>query len=138
MTHDRVDRAVCVCAMGALLLDCVAARSGGAVKALRRARGDDDALDFATPWQLVGTLRTKSTQVTGSAACAYPEAIEFQALGPVPVSTGGRRHPLGGPKQRTMLASLVHEVARTVSGAAFITGVYGVDASGGARRTIYT
>ena len=53
-------------------------------------------------------------------------------------TAGGEDLALGGPKQRTVLALLVAAAGNPVSIDALISGVYGDDAGGGARRTIHT
>jgi YVTN family beta-propeller protein len=54
--------------------------------------------------------------------------LEFCVLGPVEVREGGRKLPLGGPKQRALLADLILNAGTVVSAARLIDDVWG-DAS---------
>ncbi|MEN8042107.1 MAG: BTAD domain-containing putative transcriptional regulator, partial [Actinomycetota bacterium] len=58
--------------------------------------------------------------------------------GPIEVVKDGRRLPLGGPKQRTVLALLIANAGRSVSTGSLIDGVYGDGPPQGARRSIQT
>ena len=78
------------------------------------------------------------TEAAPGAGAAYRDKVQIEILGTVALVDGERPMPLGGPKQRTVLALLVPEVGRPVSVDALIVGLYGEDASGGARRTIHT
>ena len=49
------------------------------------------------------------------AVTAETELAEFGILGPLEVSRGGRMVPLGGPRQRAVLALLLLEANRVVS-----------------------
>ncbi len=71
-------------------------------------------------------------------SAAYGSTVEFRVLGPVEALHGGVPLALGGPKQRSVLALLVASAGRPVSVGALIDGVYGDDATDGARRTIHT
>ena len=64
--------------------------------------------------------------------------MELRVLGPVEVVEDGRSFPLGGPKQRTVLALLIANAGRSVSTGSLINGVYGEEPPQGARRSIQT
>jgi DNA-binding SARP family transcriptional activator/serine/threonine protein kinase/WD40 repeat protein len=64
--------------------------------------------------------------------------MELRVLGPVEVVARGDLVPLGGPKQRTVLAVLVQAVGRRVGVDALIAAVYGDTPPDGARRTVQT
>lgn len=66
------------------------------------------------------------------------DLMEFMVLGPLRVEEAGSRIPLGGPKQRTMLALLLAAPQRVVSMDELLMGVYGPDADPRARRSIQT
>jgi DNA-binding SARP family transcriptional activator/WD40 repeat protein len=65
-------------------------------------------------------------------------AMEILVLGAVEAVRDGVPLRLGGPKQRAVLALLAAAVGRRVSVDLLIAGVYGDEASTGARRTIQT
>ncbi len=71
-------------------------------------------------------------------AMAYGSHVDIRVLGPVSVLVEGRPLVLGGRKQRTVLALVIAGAGRPVLADALISGVYGGDASDGARRTIHT
>ncbi len=64
--------------------------------------------------------------------------VDFQVLGPLRVEDAGREFPLGGPKQRTLLALLVAAAGTAVPMDRLLMGVYGPDADPKARRTLHT
>lgn len=64
--------------------------------------------------------------------------MQIRVLGTLEVDTIGALVPLGGAKQRTVLALLIQAVGRRVSIDALIHGVYGEQAPPGARRTVQT
>lgn len=64
--------------------------------------------------------------------------MEFRVLGPLAVEDAGTEFPLGGPKQRTMLALLVAAAGAPVSMDALLMGVYGPDVAPKARRILHT
>jgi DNA-binding SARP family transcriptional activator/WD40 repeat protein len=64
--------------------------------------------------------------------------MQLGVLGPLEVVEDGARVPLGGPKQRTVLALLVQGAGGRVSVDELILAVYGEDAPGGARHTVQT
>ena len=43
---------------------------------------------------------------------AYARPMELRVLGPIEVVEDGKRFPLGGPKQRTVLALLIANAGR--------------------------
>jgi DNA-binding SARP family transcriptional activator len=51
--------------------------------------------------------------------------MEFRILGPLEVSDGGRSLPLGGSKQRALLARLLLDANRTVSVDQLVDGLWG-------------
>ncbi|HEX6207882.1 MAG TPA: BTAD domain-containing putative transcriptional regulator [Actinomycetota bacterium] len=62
--------------------------------------------------------------------------MEFRLLGPLEVSDGERRLPLGGPKQRTVLAHLLVRANEVVTVDRLIDGTWGDEPPGTARNTI--
>ena len=52
-------------------------------------------------------------------------AMHIHLLGPVEVSSGNGRIPLGGPKQRALLAMLAIDAGSTVSAERLIDGLWG-------------
>ena len=66
------------------------------------------------------------------------DVMEFRVLGPLRVEDAGTEFPLGGPKQRTVLALLVAAAGAPVPMDALLMGVYGPDAAPKARRTLHT
>ena len=51
--------------------------------------------------------------------------LQFRVLGPVEVSHGGRNLPLGGPKQRALLADLILNAGSIVSASRLIGDLWG-------------
>ncbi len=51
--------------------------------------------------------------------------VEFKVLGPLEVVAGGRALPLGGPKQRTLLATLLVNAHTSVSGERLCDAIWG-------------
>ena len=76
--------------------------------------------------------------VTPGAASYRPSELNVHVLGPLEVLSDGVDVRLGGPKQRTVLALLVAEVGRSVSVDVLIDGVWGDEATTGARSTLQT
>ena len=69
----------------------------------------------------------------------YGHEMHIRVLGPIEVlDAGGTDIRLGGPKQRTTLALLVAEVGKVVSVDALIDGLWGAEATHGARSTLQT
>ena len=64
--------------------------------------------------------------------------LQVHVLGPVQVTRDGVGVPLGGPKQRTVLALLVGAAGRRVGIDELILGVYGESAEAGSRRSVQT
>lgn len=64
--------------------------------------------------------------------------MEFGVLGPLRVVDQNTTLPLGGPKQRTLLALLIAGAGTPVSTDSLIMGVYGPDGSPKDRRTLQT
>ena len=82
------------------------------------------------------TLPPAPLQASGPSE--YGQGMELRVLGPVEVVEDGRSFPLGGPKQRTVLALLISNAGRSVSTGSLINGVYGEEPPQGARRSIQT
>lgn len=66
------------------------------------------------------------------------DLMEFMVLGPLRVEDAGNLVPLGGPKQRTVLALLVASAGKVVSMDSLLIGAYGPEADPRARRSIQT
>ncbi len=64
--------------------------------------------------------------------------LEFRVLGPVEVSDGGRSLPLGGPKQRALLADLILNAGSIISTGRLIDGLWGDDSPPTAGHTVET
>lgn len=62
--------------------------------------------------------------------------MDFRVLGPLRAYADGEAVRLGGPKQRTVLALLIHGAGHAVSTDALINGVWGPDATGAAKSTL--
>lgn len=69
---------------------------------------------------------------------AYVSVMDVRVLGSLEVLREGALVPVGGPKQRTVLALLAASPGHVVSTDALIVGVYGLEAPPGALRTIHT
>lgn len=68
----------------------------------------------------------------------YVRSMDLRVLGPLEAVEDGQLLPLGGMKQRTVLALLIAHGGKPVSTDALIDGVYGEDAPSGARRSVQT
>ncbi len=68
----------------------------------------------------------------------YLRVMDLRVLGPLEVAEASQLLPLGGLKQRTVLALLIAHNGRRLSTDSLIDGVYGDEAPEGARRTIQT
>jgi DNA-binding SARP family transcriptional activator len=64
--------------------------------------------------------------------------MDFLVLGPVEVRKDGERVPIGGPKQRGILALLIADAGRPVSLQRIVSGVYGDEAAPGAAHSVQT
>ncbi|MFE7661782.1 AfsR/SARP family transcriptional regulator [Streptomyces celluloflavus] len=62
--------------------------------------------------------------------------VEFKVLGPLEAVSGGRVLPLGGPKQRTLLAALLLHVNTTVSGDRLCDAVWGTTPPASAQANV--
>ena len=70
---------------------------------------------------------------------SYVQAdVEIRVLGPLEAASDGADIPLGGRKQRTVLALLAAEVGKPVTVDALIDGVWGEEPTPGARSTLQT
>ncbi len=68
----------------------------------------------------------------------YRRPVQFRVLGPLEVDAGDGPMPLGGPKQRAVLASLLVHANRVVTVDALIGDVWGEDAPDTARHILHT
>src|SRR5215470_9577166 len=64
--------------------------------------------------------------------------LEFRVLGPVEVADGRRILPLGGPKQRALLADLILNAGSVVSTARLIDDLWGDASPPAAGHTVET
>ena len=71
-------------------------------------------------------------------AGGYASRMDFLVLGPVTVHQDGEALPVGGSKQRSILALLVANIRHPVSLDRIVDSVYGEDARGGARHSVQT
>jgi serine/threonine protein kinase/DNA-binding SARP family transcriptional activator/WD40 repeat protein len=71
-------------------------------------------------------------------AHAYRDDVYVRVLGPVGVLQDGVEVPLGGPKQRTVLALLATHAGEVVPVDVLIEGVWGEEPTPGARSTLQT
>jgi len=69
---------------------------------------------------------------------AYDSGMDFRVLGPLEVRSNGGVIPVGGPKQRSILALLIANAGQPVSLDRIVSGVYGDDAPEGARHSVQT
>ncbi len=87
-------------------------------------------------WRWANQPRKIDQPPTGNPA--YASGMEFNVLGPFEAHDGDRALPIGGPKQRSILAVLVANVGRPVSLDRIIGYVYEEDAAEGARHSVQT
>ena len=81
-------------------------------------------------------LKQRSNAAGARAACHTP-GVELRLLGPLEVlDAEGRSVPLGGAKQRSVLAVLALDANRVVGTDRLIAGVWGEDAAEGVRRSL--
>jgi hypothetical protein len=84
----------------------------------------------------VNERQFRARSYRGQAICLYlwrrigpritvVERVEYRILGPLEVEVGGRSLPIGGPKQRTLLAMLLLGANRVVSVARLVDAVWG-------------
>lgn len=64
--------------------------------------------------------------------------VHIRVLGPLEILQDGAGVPVGGPKQRTVLALLVADLGTVVSVDALVDGVWGDEPTPGARSTLQT
>src|SRR5258707_7052726 len=76
--------------------------------------------------------------MAGEAVAAETGVTEFGILGPLEVRRSGRAVPLGGPRQRAVLALLLLEPNRVVSMDRLAEGVWGGDPPQGWATTLPT
>ena len=62
----------------------------------------------------------------------------FSVLGPLEVRDAGESLPLGGPRQRSVLALLLLDAGRAVVADRLVTEIWGEEPPGGARDSLYT
>jgi DNA-binding SARP family transcriptional activator/serine/threonine protein kinase len=68
----------------------------------------------------------------------YLAVVDYRVLGPVEVVIDGESRPIGGAKQRTVLAMLVAAAGRPVGVDQLLQAVYGEDAASTYRATLHT
>src|SRR6478672_5474427 len=68
----------------------------------------------------------------------YARAVDYRVLGPFEVLVDGSALPLGGPKQRGVVAVLVAASGRPVSVDSLLQATYGEDAAPTSRATLQT
>lgn len=68
----------------------------------------------------------------------YSDEVHVRVLGPLEVLKDGEAAPLGGPKQRSVLALLAAHVGSVVPVDALVDGVWGDEPTPGARSTLQT
>src|SRR5262245_36956349 len=68
----------------------------------------------------------------------YGPPVQFRVLGPLEVDAGDGPIPLGGPKQRAVLASLLVRANEVVPADTLIADVWGEDPPDKARNTLQT
>src|SRR6266516_870222 len=68
----------------------------------------------------------------------FPQCVEFAVLGPVEVRIDGKAVPLGGPKQRSLLALLLLNANEVVSRDRLIDSLWGERAPESAQRSLDT
>src|SRR5436305_2420386 len=76
--------------------------------------------------------------MAADAVADQTELAEFGILGPLEVSRSGRAVPLGGPRQRAVLALLLLEANRVVSMDRLAEDVWGGDPPEGWATTLQT
>jgi DNA-binding SARP family transcriptional activator len=64
--------------------------------------------------------------------------VEYRVLGPIEVRAAGVLVPLGGPKQRVVIAVLIAAAGRPVSVDSLLQATYGEDAAPTSRATLQT
>jgi DNA-binding SARP family transcriptional activator len=69
---------------------------------------------------------------------AYRSQMHFQVLGPLEVTREGERLPLGGPKQRLVLAHMLIRADEVVSADVLIDEIWGEDPPDAARPSLYS
>ena len=67
-----------------------------------------------------------------------PSTVRVQVLGPFGVTKGGRVLPLGGPRQRMLLARLVIAAPRRVSAASLVHDIWGTEHGSDGRPALKT
>ena len=67
----------------------------------------------------------------------YDRLVEFRVLGPLEVTDGGTALPLGGPRQRLVLAFLILEANRVVPTDRLIDRIWGDEPPDAARGTLF-
>ena len=72
----------------------------------------------------------------GPRPAVYRRDVRFRVLGPLEVDAGDGPVPLGGPKQRTVLAYLILNAGRVVPTEQLIDAVWGSDPPEAARNTL--
>jgi DNA-binding SARP family transcriptional activator len=68
----------------------------------------------------------------------YVRLVDYRVLGPLEVLVDGVPLPLGGPKQRVVVAVRVAAAGRRVPVDVLLEAIYGEEAAVGGRRTLQT
>src|SRR5687768_7428656 len=68
----------------------------------------------------------------------YVGPVDYRVLGPLEVLADGDPLPLGGPKQRVVVAVLAAAAGRPVPVDVLLQAIYGEDAAPAGRRTLQT
>ena len=76
--------------------------------------------------------------VTNATVGEYRGPVDYRVLGPLEVLAGDAAIPLGGPKQRGVIAVLVAVAGRPVPVDTLLQAIYGEDASPSSRATLHT
>jgi WD40 repeat protein/DNA-binding SARP family transcriptional activator/class 3 adenylate cyclase len=82
--------------------------------------------------------RMRAFLPTRSARRVYGGRMQFRVLGPLEVNAGGRPIPLGGPKQRAVLAHLLFRANQLVPADTLIDKIWGEEPPEKARNAIQT
>ena len=88
------------------------------------------------PWAVLERPAAASLRMDRSPV--YRRPVQFRVLGPLEVDAGDGPIPLGGPKQRAVLANLLVRANQVVPADALIDDVWGEDAPEKARHILQT
>ena len=99
-------------------------------------RGPVRLKGISKPLQLLSVARPTSPGEASRIVDALAGHLEFRLLGPLEVLADGREIPVGGPRQRLVLAHLLLGANRVVSMDDLVDGVWEANAPPAARNTI--